>query len=73
MAVAAVCSAGGAPVSGSGSSGRSTSHLCLVKLTTGETVASVIKTKLYKNKHQWCLAGLFLSLPHVATCMDFQG
>lgn len=33
-ALTAVCSASGTPVSGSGLSGRSTSHLCLVKLPT---------------------------------------
>lgn len=46
VALAAVCSASGTPVSGSGSSGRSTSHLCLVKLPTGRPIASVEKTNL---------------------------
>lgn len=46
MALAAVCSASRTPVSGSGSSGRSTSHLCLVKLPTCETVASAETTEL---------------------------
>lgn len=47
MALAAVCSANRTPVSGSGSSGRSTSHLCLVKLPPGRPIASVEKTRLW--------------------------
>lgn len=41
MALTAVRSASGTPLSGSGSSGRATSHPCLVKLPTGWPIDSV--------------------------------
>lgn len=69
MALAAVCSASGTPVSGSGSSGRSTSHLCLVKLPTADLLPLLKKqSSVYVL---WCAAGLFLSLPPVDKHMDF--